>query len=52
MTNTEYTDMKKIRHTVNHLMLNNVEKEHREQILEEIREILIKHNKKKAENSA
>ncbi len=48
----EYTDLKNIRHIVNHLTLNSEEREHREQILEEIRDILMKHNKKKAENSA
>ena len=48
----EYIDLKNVRHTVNHLTLNNEEREHREQILEEIRDILMKHNKKKAENSA
>ena len=48
----EYTDLKNIRHIVNHLTLNSEEREHREQILEEIRNILIKNNKKKEENSA
>ena len=52
MPKEEYIDLKNIHHTVKHLTRNSVEREQREQILEEIRDVLIKHNKKIAENSA
>ena len=46
-TKNEYTDVENIRHTVKHLILSSADTASKEQILEEIRDILMKQNKKK-----
>lgn len=52
-TKNEYIDVKNIRHTVKHLILTSADTASKEQILEEIRDILLKNNKKKfSENTA
>lgn len=48
----EYTDVKNIRHTVKHLTLSADASGSREQILEEIRNILVKQARKTSGNSA
>ncbi|MBQ8370894.1 MAG: hypothetical protein IJY35_13040 [Clostridia bacterium] len=47
----EYTDLKNVRHTVKHLILSSADQVSKAQILEEIRDILMK-QKKSAENTA
>ena len=49
---TEYTDRKNVRHTVKHMILSSADEATKEQILEEIREILVKQKKIFSGNSA
>ena len=48
----EYTDIKNIRHTVNHIILPSDDRSYKEKLLEEIRDVLIKQKKKCSDNSS